>query len=143
MRRITQSMTAFQLYVRLKNRTKIKMSVKDFRTIYTLFTARLNERLVAGERFQAGGIGSIYVSSIDTRPNMIDWKTTADMWKQHPHVKRKQFVYQLSENKLYTFIWSRGRISNFYSKYMYRMKTSSFLRRALYKAIVIDKKEYV
>lgn len=101
------------------------------------------ERLIEGEKFQMGKMGSIYISSTRGKKMLTDWKATQQMWRDFPELKEKrQRVYHLSENTIYHIVWSRMNRTKFHSRFMYRMKICKHWRKQMEKAITVDKKEY-
>lgn len=144
MRTTTKSTTAPQIYNRVRVREKLPISTKEFIAMYKLFMSRVADRIIDGERFQTGCLGSIYVSSVNKKKKMIDWGSTGKMWKEHPETKeRSQVVYYMSDHLLYTFIWSRGSMHKFYPKNMYRIRVCKEWRQKLKDAITVEHREYL
>jgi hypothetical protein len=112
--------------------------------IYELFFAKVIERLAKGEKFQMGNLGSIYIGSSARHKRFVDWGATNKMWKDYPDLReKKQLVYYLDENLIYTFIWSRGRLNRFFPKRMYRLRACEAWRQKLHKEIDENQAEYL
>lgn len=117
--------------------------------LWRLFCNQYTEEVLAGNHVILGPIGSFYVSEVIPKEKkkksyVKDWEKTWEMWKEHPELRGKQFVYYIDGYRypLYQVVWSKQRLPKFNCKHFMKYKAPTKIRKALFDTVK-QGKEYL